>query len=337
MQSRLTVLTLLVAISLILSACAPGQAQGQAPKLVIYSGRSENLVGPIIEQFKAASSIDVEVRYGSTAELANILLEEGQRSPADLFFAQDPGGLGAVAGQLAPLPQELLDRVPAAFRDPAGRWVGISGRARVLVYNTTILDEEDLPKDLRALTGEEWRGKVGWAPANASFQTMVTAMRVMWGEEETREWLRAMKANEPVTFDNNASIVQAVGAGEIEVGLVNHYYLFRFLEEEGESFPARNYFLPGGGPESLVMAAGTGILQTADDKEEAQKFIEFMLSTVAQQYFATQTFEYPLVDGVRTHPVLAPLSELNAAEIDLSNLADMQGTVELLRSEGVLP
>lgn len=310
-------------------------AAGQ--RLTIYSGRSEDLVGPIIQQFQAATGIPVEVRWGSTGELAATLLEEGARTPADLFFAQDPGGLGVVADMMAPLPEEILGRVDARFRDPEGRWVGISGRARTVVYNTERLRPEDLPADLWGFTDPKWKGRIGWAPTNASFQTMVTAMRVMWGEEKTREWLQGILANEPKVYEKNTPVVAAVGAGEIDVGFVNHYYLYRFLEEEGESFPARNYYLPDGGPGSLVMVAGAGVLASSQNRQAAEKFLAFMLSPVAQQYFATQTFEYPLVEGVRTHRELKPLSELNAPQIELADLADLQGTAQLLSEVGVLP
>jgi iron(III) transport system substrate-binding protein len=330
-------LACILAASLVLSACAPFTAVAQRQTLVIYSGRSDTLVGPIIEQFEQASGVDVEVRWGSTAELAATLLEEGQRSPADVFLAQDPGGLGAVIDLLAPLPEELLGKVDARFRDPQGRWIGISGRARTLVYNTAELSEADLPADLTGLTDPKWKGRVGWAPSNASFQTMVTAMRVMWGEAETRAWLEGMVANQPVVFDGNAPVVAAVGAGEISVGLVNHYYLFRFLQEEGEDFPARNHYFPGGGPESLVMPAGAAVLKTSDSQTEAEKFLAFLLSPVAQQYFATQTYEYPLVKGVVTHRELPPLADLNAADVDPADLADLQGTLDLLRETGALP
>jgi len=312
-------------------------ASAQKETLVIYSGRSESLVGPIIEQFEQASGVDVEVRWGSTAEMAVTLLEEGQRSPADLFFAQDPGGLGAVTDLLAPLPEDLLNKVDPRFRDPQGRWIGISGRARTLVYNTDELSLADLPADLTGLTDLQWKGRVGWAPSNASFQTMVTAMRVLWGEEKTRSWLEGMVANDPVVFDGNSPVVAAVGVGEISVGLVNHYYLYRFIQEEGEGFPVRNYFIPGGGPDSLVMPAGVAVLKTSDNPEGAEKFIRFMLSTVAQQYFATRTYEYPLVEGIMTHRDLTPLADLNAAEVDLADLADLQGTIALLREVGALP
>jgi len=337
MKFQKTVLVVFLAAALILSACSPNKATGSAKPLVVYSGRSENLVGPLIEQFEEASGIEVEVRWGSTSEMAATLLEEGESSPADLFFAQDPGGLGAVSDLLAPLPDDILSAVPERFRDDDGHWVGLTGRARTVVYNTDALSPEDLPQDIWDFTDPSWKGRMGWAPTNASFQTMVTAMRSVWGEEKTRQWLEGMLANEPAAFDNNAAVVAAVGAGEIEVGFVNHYYLYRFLHEEGEGFKARNYFLPGGGPGSLVMVAGAGVLSSSDNAEAAQKFIRFMLSSVAQQYFATQTYEYPLVEGVVTHRELPPLEELNAIDVDLSDLADLQGTVSLLSEVGALP
>lgn len=341
----------LLVASLLLAACAvpapPAGTTGQQPQqvsqaeepetLVVYSGRSESLVGPIIKQFQEASGVEVEVRWGKTAEVAATLLEEGQNTPADIFYAQDPGGLGAVKEILAPLPEDILNRVDPRFRAPEGHWVGISGRARVIVYNTERVDPEDLPDDLWGFTDPEWQGRIGWAPTNASFQTMVTAMRQVWGEEKTRAWLEGILANEPQVYEKNTPVVAAAGAGEIDVGFVNHYYLYRFLQEEGESFSARNYFLPGGGPGSLVMVAGAGALEMSDNKEVAHKFLRFMLSEVAQQYFAAQTFEYPLVEGVRTQRELTPLSGLNTVQIDLADLADLQGTVELLRDVGALP
>jgi iron(III) transport system substrate-binding protein len=327
----------ILAVSLLLSACAPTTASTERESLVVYSGRSENLVAPIIEQFETASGIDVEVRWAGTSELAATLLEEGENSPADVFFAQDPGGLGAVEGLLAPLPQDLLQKVPPEFRDSDGRWVGLSGRARVVVYNTERLSPEDLPQDIWDFIDPQWKGRLGWAPTNASFQTMVTAMRKLWGEEKTRQWLEGILANEPVVFEGNANIVEAVGAGEIDAGFVNHYYLFRFLQEQGESFPARNYFIPGDGPGSLVMVAGAGVLESSQRKDAAERFLSFLLSPVAQQYFATQTFEYPVVEGVVTPRELPELDSLSGAPLELSDLADLQGTVALLSEAGVLP
>lgn len=305
--------------------------------LTLYSGRSEELVGPIIERFEESSGVDVEVRWGSTSELAALLLEEGANSRADVYFAQDPGGLGAVATMMTPLPDDVLDRVDARFRDPEGRWVGISGRARVVVYNTERVSETELPQDLSGFVDPSWKGRIGWAPTNASFQAMVTAMRVLWGEEETRAWLEGMLANEPVVYEGNSPIVAAVGAGEIDIGLVNHYYLYRFLAEEGEDFAARNYYMPGAGPGSLLMVAGAGVLASSDQQEAGEQLVAFLLSPEAQQYFADETFEYPLAEGIEASVELPALDELEAPEIELTELADLEGTLALLSEVGVLP
>ena len=306
--------------------------------LVVYSGRSESLVGPIIGQFKEATGIDVAVKYGSTSQIAATLLEEGKNTPADVFFAQDPGGLGAVAneGILSGLPAEITDLVPGWARSPEGKWVGLSGRARTVVYNTKTLSEADLPDSVAGFTDSQWKGRVGWAPTNGSFQAMVTAMRVLWGETQTGEWLQGMQANDPQVYPKNTPQVAAAAAGEIDVGLVNHYYLHRFLQEEGDSFPARNYHPRAGGPDSLVMVAGAGIPGTAKNRENAENFLKFMLSKVGQQYFAGQTFEYPLVEGVKTNRLLTPLAEIKRPNVDMVALADLRGTQELLRGLGIL-
>lgn len=318
-------------------------SEGEAGSLVVYSGRGESLVDPLIQEFAAETGIDVQVRYGGTAEVAATLLEEGENSPADIFYAQDPGGLGAVqeAGLLTELPQELLDQVPERFQSPEGNWIGISGRARVVVYNTEAITdpESQLPDDLWGFTEPEWQGRLGWAPTNGSFQAMVTGMRAIWGEERTAEWLQGIQDNDPIVYENNTAIVAATGAGEVDAGFVNHYYLFRFIAEEGESFGARNYFLPGGGPGSLIMVSGAGILETASNRDNAERFLEYLLSPEGQQYFASETYEYPLIDGVETSPLLPPLQELDqqAVDIELAQMSDLQGTVTLLSDLGILP
>jgi len=312
-------------------------------ELVIYSGRSESLVDPIIQEFARLSGIDVQVRYGGTAEVAATLMEEGENSPADIFYAQDPGGLGAVqeAGLLTELPQEILDRVPPRFRSGTEEWIGISGRARVVVYNTEAITDpkSQLPDDLWGFTEPEWQGRIGWAPTNGSFQAMVTAMRSIWGEEQTREWLQGIQDNEPIVYEKNTPIVAATAAGEVDVGFVNHYYLYRFIAEEGEGFGARNYFLPGGGPGSLIMVSGAGILETAENVENAERFLEFLLSVPGQQYFASQTYEYPVVEGVQPSLLLPPLEDLDqqAVEIELAAMSDLEGTVQMLSDLGILP
>ena len=314
----------------------------EAGNLIIYSGRSESLVQPIIDQFAAETGINVEVRYGSTSEMAGVLLEEGVNSPADLFYAQDPGGLGAVsaAGLLMPLPEETIAQVPARFAPEDRTWVGISGRARVVVYNSNAISDpsSQLPADIFDFVNPEWNGRIGWAPTNGSFQAMVTAMRATWGEDKTRSWLEGIQANNPVVYPKNTPIVAGVAAEEVDVGFVNHYYLYRFLAEEGDGFPARNHFLPGGGPGSLIMVSGVGILNTANNAANAQRFIGFLLSLQAQQYFADETYEYPVVQGVSIDPGLSPLAELDdiALNITMTDLADLAGTQDMLLELGII-
>ncbi len=306
--------------------------------LVVYSGRSEELVGPLFEQFEERSGVDVQVRYGDTAELAATVLEEGENSPADLFFAQDPGALGALDDEerLTGLPEGILGRVPSNFRADDGNWVGTSGRARVVAYNTEELSEAELPDSIFALADPEWEGRIGWAPTNGSFQAFVTALRVLEGEDRARQWLEDVQANDPFVYPDNLSAVEGVASGEVEVALVNHYYLFQVREEQGDDLPAANFYPKNGDPGALVLAAGAGVLDSAANPGAAQDFIEFALSDEAQQYFADETYEYPLVEGVEINEELPPLSDIQSPRVDLSNLDDLEGTLELMQDTGVL-
>lgn len=322
-----------------LAPSTPAADQGSVGRVVVYSGRNENLVGPLVEQFTQATGIQVEIRYGGTPELAATIIEEGRNSPADVFFAQDAGSLGALskAGILAPLPESILAQVPDQLHGGAGDWVGISGRARVLVYNTTALTSADLPPTIWGLTDESWRGRVGWAPTNASFQSFVTALRVLEGEERARAWLSAMLANDVQSFPNNNTIVQAVASGEVWVGLTNHYYLYRFLAEQGEGFTARNHHFSEANAGAIINIAGVGILDTSTNKDAAVAFIQFLLGEQAQSYFAQETFEYPLVVADIPLPdILLPLAQIATPDLDLSDLDDLEGTLSLLQEVGAL-
>lgn len=306
--------------------------------LVVYSGRSEELVGPIFEQFEEESGVDVQVRYGDTAELAATILEEGPNSPADLFFAQDPGALGALsdAGLFAELPVGILERVEGRFRSPDNLWVGTSGRARVVAYNTDELKEGDLPNSILDFTDPKWEGRIGWAPTNGSFQAFVTALRNIEGEETTREWLQGIEDNNPFVYPDNSSALEGVASGEVDVAFVNHYYLLRAREEQGEDPPVENYYLRDGDPGALILVSGAGVLNTAENPKAAEDFLRYALSDETQQYFAESDFEYPLVKGVKTADGVVPLSEIESPDVDLSNLDDLEGTLELLRETGAL-
>jgi len=307
--------------------------------LTVYSGRSESLVRPLLERFSDETGIDVKVRYAGTAELASTILEEGDNSPADVFFAQDAGALGALAGEgrLVELPDSILDLVDARFRSDDGRWVGVSGRARVVVYNTENVDPATLPDSILDFTDAKWKGRIGWAPTNGSFQAFVTALRLTQGEDGARAWLEGIRANNPVSFDGNLPALEAVASGEIDVAFINHYYLYQLRSETGGNVDAANHFLKSGDPGALVNVAGAAILDTSDSSEEAQRFVEWLLSGESQQYFAAETHEYPIIEGVPAEEDLVSLDQIQTPRIDLSDLNDLEGTLELLRETGVLP
>lgn len=323
----------LLSIFLFLSLSSTALA---AETLTVYSGRNEKLVGPLFKKFTEKTGIQVKVRYGETPQLAATLLEEGAKTPADVFFAQDAGGLGALAnaGRLQQLPKETLDKVDARFRSPAGLWVGTSGRARTVAYNTKKVKAEELPRSILDFTDPKWKGRLGWAPTNASFQAFVTTLRLMKGDEAATQWLKAMKANNPRVYKNNAAIIEALARGEIDAGFVNHYYLFA-AKKKGE-LPVANHFVEAGDPGALVNVAGVGILKESKKADAARKLAAYLLESDAQAYFSQETFEFPLVSGVKPNAALPELAKVGSPQLDLSKLDDLRGTVKLLQDTGVL-
>ncbi|GII92584.1 iron ABC transporter substrate-binding protein [Sinosporangium siamense] len=305
--------------------------------LVIYSGRNENLIAPLIDKLKAATGVDVQVRYGDSAELAAQILEEGDRTRADLYFSQDAGALGALskAGLLAPLPQPLLDRVPEKYRGADGTWVGVSGRARVIAYDPRQV--KDAPKSVFDLTDPKYKGKVGWAPTNASFQSFVTALREVSGEDKARKWLTDMKANDTQTFAKNGDILNALDEGKISAGLINHYYWFEKVAEKGEAaVPSKLAFPQAGDPGSLVNVAGVAVLKASKRAEVAQKATDFLLAAEAQKYFSDDTKEYPLIEGVPTAAGLPALDSIKGPDLDLGKLDSLDQTLTLLKEVGLV-
>lgn len=309
-----------------------------AGELVVYCGRNEEMLKPLIEKFDEANEVDVRVQYAKSAELAATLVEEGENTPADIFFAQDVSTLGFLSkeGRLTKLDSGLLESVPKTFRAEDGTWVGTSGRARVLAYNTSEVAAKDLPADIDALIDDKWKGRLGWAPENASFQSFVAAMIAERGEDETRKWLEAIQKLDPKAYPSNTPMVTAIGRGEILVGLTNHYYLYRLKKEHGEDFPVANHYFKSGKAGSLVNSAGVGIVKSGDNPDAAEKFVAFMISDEAQEYFANQTHEFPLIEGIEAGDDLPPISELNPPKTDLSSLGQLEPAVKLLREVGAL-
>lgn len=322
------------------SRAAPSQKAelvGESTSITVYSGRSENLVAPLFEKFTQATGIEVKVKYGDTAELAALIQEEAGASPADLFFSQDAGALGALAADdlMVPLPDELLAPVPSQYRSEDDVWVGLSGRARVLVYNTKLVSEEELPKSVLDLEGARWKGRIGWAPTNGSFQAFVTGLRKLQGEDGAKSWLTKVKDDGARTYPKNDAIVLATASGEIHAGLVNHYYLLQLKKQKG-ALDAQNHFFTKGDPGALVNVAGAGILRTSKAQKSAARLIDYMLSEEGQRYFVDQTFEYPMVASIGAPEGMPSLEELGVPKLDLSDLEDLKGTLDLLKQVGLL-
>lgn len=321
-------------------AVAPAFAQEATETLVVYSGRNETLIAPILARFTEATGVQIEAVYGDTAGVANQILEEGANSPADVYIGQDAGALGALAkdGALALLPSDVLERVPAVFSSADGYWVGLSARARVLVYNPEQVEALGLevPASILDLTKPEYAGLVGWAPANASFQSNVTAMRLLLGEDAAAQWLVDMVANGAVSYGgSNTNLNMAVASGEVVFGITNHYYMHNLLKDTPDLNLVQVVF-PEGDAGSLVNVAGAGVLATSDQKGLAQRLILFLLGSEAQTYFTQETSEYPLVAGVTPNADLIPLESIVQPELDLSDLDDLQTTLQMIEASGAL-
>jgi iron(III) transport system substrate-binding protein len=335
------------AIAVVASGCAASEpdATGSAAQavesdgeLVLYSGRSEDLIAPLIEQFTSDTGIEVDVRYGSTGEMSALLLEEGDRTPAQVFLSQDAGALGALtaAGLASTLPQQIGDAVPAGFTSTDDSWVGVTGRARVIAYDGEQLTEAEVPDSTEDLTSAGWNGQVAFAPGNASFQSFVTGLRVLEGEQTADEWVGGMAANAPILTESNGDSLELVNTGAAQLGLINHYYWFEAAAEVGaENMRAQLKFLPGD-PGGIVNVTGAAILAGAEGDPDALAFVEYLLSEAGQTYFVEQTFEYPLVAGIDAPEGLPSLESLVNPELDLSDLESLAETQELLAAHGLI-
>lgn len=306
-------------------------------KLTIYCGRNESLVSNLIPLMQAATGIELDVRYGNTAELAAAIMEEGDNTPAGLFFCQDAGALGALAkaGVLAELPADMLEKVDIKFRSPAGLWIGLSGRVRVLLYNPEVTDPATLPAHIIDLPKTQLNGPVAWAPSNAPFQSFITALRFTYGEDAARQWLVDLMDAGTVTFEDNGPQIAAVASQEVAVGLVNHYYLYE-AREENPDISLENYYFPDGDIGGLVNVGGAGVIAGSGQETQALSALWYLLGEEAQTYFAEETLEYPLAAGVPAVGKLVPLAEIQAPDLDLGDLDDLEGTLALLTDLGLI-
>ncbi|BDG28188.1 iron ABC transporter substrate-binding protein [Thermus thermophilus] len=324
---------------LTLAAFAALGALAQSPTLTIYSGRGQSLVEPLVKQFQEETGIRVQVRYGTDAQILAALQEEGARSPADIFWANTAGALGQAAarGLLRPLGETLLKQ-PAAFAPASKAWVPVTVRLRVLAYNPQKFKPEELPQSLmdlpRFAQERGLAGRIGWTPTYSSFQDMVAGIIALHGEAKAREWLQAMKALSPKAYASNPAMLDAIRAGEVDLGSTNHYYLVRFRRA---GYNLGMHYFKEGDVGNLALVTGAGILKTSRNLVAANRFLTFLLSAKGQQYFVGNVGEYPLVKGVVLDPNLLPLEEALAKspKLDLEKLP-LDRALRLLRETGVL-
>jgi iron(III) transport system substrate-binding protein len=304
--------------------------------LVIYSGRSKALVEPLVALFTQSTGIKVDVKYGGTSQLAIAIMEEGEQSPAALFWAQDAGALGALGntGMLNPIPSDIMGMLDRSFANASGTWIATSGRGRVLAYSSTRATQADLPKSVFDLVDPKFKGRVAWAPSNGSFQAFVSAMTEMHGVDRTREWLVAMKQNGAVAYTNNNAILQGIAAGEADYGITNHYYLLRSKAED-PNFPVEQTYFDAGDVGNMLNVAGIGLLKSSKNTSAAAQFLTFVLSQESQVYIATEVFEYPVVNMDLGSGSIDPARK-QAPNLDLEKIADLEATITLLREAGLL-
>jgi iron(III) transport system substrate-binding protein len=305
-------------------------------ELTIYSGRSEEFIAPFFDRWEQESGITLNVRYGDSAELAAQILEEGQNSPADLFLSQDAGSLGAVsaAGLFAELPSSVGQLIESKYIAQDRSWIGVTGRVRVFAYNPE--EVRTLPASITDLTKSIYRGKIGIAPSNASFQAFVTALINEKGEAFAQKWLTNLKENDAKIYLKNSAIVEAIDQGEIDLGLVNHYYLWEVSTALGREIKVKNGYFNSGDIGNLVNVSGAGVLATSTKQKTAQELINFLTSQSIQELFVKQTHEFSLIPGAQSPQDLPDLKSLGTPLVDLGELVNIQRTQDLLIKVGLL-
>ncbi len=337
MRGRLVLPLCLAALAAL--SCRPDGPEAP-PSLTLYSGRSEALVAPLIDRFEQESGIEVQVRWGDTGELAAAILEEGERSPAQVFLAQDGSTLATLAatGRLVALPKEILERVEPRWADPAGRWVGLSGRVRTMVIDPERVPEDERPTSLSDLTDPRWAGRLALAPSNASLQAHLAAWRAHHGEAGLARLLEGIAANRPLLLPKNTAVVEAVLSGEADLGLINHYYLLQAQRQRGEAV-GLNWVPTASDRSAFVNLAGAGLLA---DSDAGRRLLTFLLAPEAQRWFAEQTFEIPLAIDAPPTDIGLDLRGLAGApgdldRVDFGKVADeLAGTLRQLRESGLL-
>ncbi|MCI8904467.1 MAG: iron ABC transporter substrate-binding protein [Enterobacter sp.] len=338
MNSRLLSCFSLALLSSSLFLSTQSVAAEKNDGIVVYNAQHENLVKSWVDGFTKETGIKVTLRNGDDSELGNQLVQEGSASPADVFLTENSPSMVLVdnANLFAPLDAETLKQVPAEYRPAHGRWIGIAARSTVFVYNPAKLSEQQLPKSLMDLAKPEWKGRWAASPSGADFQAIVSAMLALKGEQATLEWLKAMKANF-VAYKGNSTVMKAVNAGQIDGGVIYHYY--RFVEQSKTGENSKNtqlYYFKHQDPGAFVSLSGGGVLASSKHKAQAQAFIKYITGKEGQESLRTNNaFEYAVGVNAASNPKLVPLKDLDAPKVEPSTL-NSKKVIELMTQAGLL-
>jgi iron(III) transport system substrate-binding protein len=321
MANRVWIL-LVAGVAAALAGCGSGDAE-----LVVYSGRSEPLIKPFLEEFAEQEGLDVQVRFADTADLVGTLLEEGENTRADVFIGQDAASLARLAQEGLLQPYEGARKTPARFRATDASWTGLSGRARVLI----VPEGGEHPDSVFDLTDPRWRGRIaGPITSNVSFRDWVSAIRLAKGDDFTRDYLEGLKRNDLEVLASHGEVRSAVGDGEFDVGLVNHYYV-ELEKQEGSDVEAVYTDQEPGGFGVVFNVASAGITASAENAENAEQLMAYLLTPDVQERFARANFEYPVLPGLQAAPGVRPLESFRKTAVSLEELGEAaDGTDELL-------
>jgi iron(III) transport system substrate-binding protein len=353
MKRLLPILALAVALSIGATTCSgdnsvdtrrPAGPEDQAAAgrelddvLTVYS-RDRDIAESLFKQFERKTAIKVRARWGDPIDLAEQIIADGANSPADVYYGPLSDALGSLsaAGRLTRLSDKQLDRVPEAYRSPDGTWVGTTGRAHVVFYNTDKLSEDDLPDSILGFTDPAWRGRIGWDPTSRSLQDVVTELRQLQGEDQARKWLQGIRANAPAVFKGAPPIIDAVAAGKIiDVGFGSHSYLYD-LQAAGDATNVAAKFYPGGAPGGLLNVAGVGIINSTGNKAAASALVDFMLSQTAQRYYTEDTYEIPVLDGAEPPQGMPTADELTVPGLNVKQFEELKDARRLLTEAGII-
>ncbi|EMP2052668.1 iron ABC transporter substrate-binding protein [Enterobacter kobei] len=338
MNSRLLSCFSLALLSSSLFLSTQSVAADNSEGIVVYNAQHENLVKSWVDGFTKETGIKVTLRNGDDSELGNQLVQEGSASPADVFLTENSPSMVLVdnANLFAPLDADTLKQVPAKYRPAHGRWIGIAARSTVFVYNPAKLSEQQLPKSLMDLAKPEWKGRWAASPSGADFQAIVSAMLALKGEKATLEWLKAMKANF-VAYKGNSTVMKAVNAGQIDGGVIYHYYRFVDQSKTGEnSKNTKLYYFKHQDPGAFVSLSGGGVLASSKHKAQAQAFIKYITGKEGQESLRTNNaFEYAVGVNAASNPKLVPLNDLDAPKVEPSTL-NSKKVIELMTQAGLL-